>query len=85
MWIKFNFYFQKVTRKNNTLPLWGNKTSMNLNSLVLENIVNSPYYKTALTEMTTFNEVVNEIYYNVRFRFPKKSASNLLSTLKLYV
>ena len=49
----------------NTLPLYGNKDSMNLNSMVLTNIVGSPYFKEDLYELKTFHEVVDEIYYRV--------------------
>ena len=47
------------------LPLWGNQTTMNLNTLVLENIVQSSYYKNYLSEITTYQGLIDEIYYNV--------------------
>jgi pre-mRNA-splicing factor 38B len=56
---------QKITKKNNILPLWNNQTTMNLNTLVLENIVQSTYYKNYLNEVTTFQQIVDEVYYNV--------------------
>lgn len=56
---------QKITKKNNILPLWGNAQTMNLNTLVLENIVQSTYYKNYLNEVTLFQQVVDEVYYNV--------------------
>ncbi|KAI1724136.1 PRP38 family domain-containing protein [Ditylenchus destructor] len=56
---------QKITKKNNILPLWGNTQTMNLNTLVLENIVQSTYYKNYLNEVTSFQQIVDEIYYNV--------------------
>ena len=31
-------------KQNNTLPLYGNKESMNINSMILTNIVQSPYF-----------------------------------------
>lgn len=52
-------------RVKNTLPLYGNKDSMNLNSMVLTNIVGSPYFKEDLYELKTYHEVVDEIYYRV--------------------
>lgn len=57
---------QEYTRQNNTLQMWGNKETMNLNHLVLENIVQSPYFRNKLFTLKTFHEVVDEIYYNVR-------------------
>lgn len=40
---------------------------MNLNTLVLENIVQSSYYKNYLSEITTYQGLIDEIYYNVTF------------------
>lgn len=34
-----------LTRKNNTLPVWGNERTMNLNTLILTNIQSSHYFK----------------------------------------
>ena len=52
-------------RLKNTLPLYGNKDSMNINSMILTNIVGSPYFKEELINYKTFHEVVDEIYYKV--------------------
>lgn len=41
--------------------------TMNLNTLVLENVIQSTYYKNYLNEVTTFQQVVDEVYYNVIF------------------
>jgi len=49
----------------NTLTIWGNSRTMNLNHLVLTNIQNSPYFKVRLFELKTYHEVVDEIYYKV--------------------
>jgi hypothetical protein len=38
---------------------------MNLNALLLENIVSSSYFKSYLAEVTTFQQILEEIYYNV--------------------
>ncbi|KAI6244182.1 Ubiquitin carboxyl-terminal hydrolase [Aphelenchoides fujianensis] len=50
---------QKVTKKNNQLPLHGSDTTMNLNPVVYENIV--PNY---LIEVLDFQQATDEIYYN---------------------
>ena len=55
-----------VNKKNNTLPLWGNKETMNINSLILKNIKSSPYFKQDLYRLKTYHEVVDEIFYKVR-------------------
>ncbi len=54
-----------MSRDSNVLACWGNKESMNLNSLVLNNIMSSQYFKNALYEKKTYEEVVDEIYYRV--------------------
>ncbi|VDN58432.1 unnamed protein product [Dracunculus medinensis] len=59
---------QKITKKNNILPLWGNNQTMNLNALVLENIVQCTYYKNYLAETTGFQQLIEEIYYRVSLR-----------------
>jgi pre-mRNA-splicing factor 38B len=55
-----------MSRDGNFLAIWGNKDSMNLNSLVLNNIKASQYFKVGLYEKKTYHEVVDEIYYQVR-------------------
>ena len=50
---------------NNTLSIWGNEKTMNLNPLILTNIQSSPYFKVNLYELKTYHEVVDEIYYKV--------------------
>ena len=53
-------------KQKNTLPLYGNKETMNLNSMIRTNILGSPYFKEDLFQFKTFHEVVDEIYYKVR-------------------
>ncbi|KAI8595598.1 hypothetical protein EDD21DRAFT_420508 [Dissophora ornata] len=48
---------------NNQLPTHGNQRTMNLNSIVFQNIVDSPYLKT-LNDLTSFQEVVTEAQRN---------------------
>lgn len=50
---------------NNSLPIWGNEKTMNLNPLILTNIQSSPYFKVNLYELKTYHEVIDEIYYKV--------------------
>ncbi|VDN91591.1 unnamed protein product [Brugia pahangi] len=61
---------QKITKKNNILPLWGNTQTMNLNALVLENIIQCTYYKNYLAETTGFQQLTEEIYYSVKHLEP---------------
>ena len=52
-------------RENNILQIWGNRDSMNLNSMILTNIQASTYFKQNLYELKTYHEVIDEIYYRV--------------------
>lgn len=54
-----------LDRQKNTLPLYGNKETMNLNSMILTNIQVSPYFKEDLYQYKTYHEVVDEIFYKV--------------------
>lgn len=56
---------QMHRKKPNTLPLWGNLKTMNLNPLILANIQSSTYFKVNLYELKTYHEVIDEIYYKV--------------------
>jgi hypothetical protein len=38
-------FHQKIEKKNNVLPLWGNERTMNLNPMILTNIQSSHYFK----------------------------------------
>ena len=67
-----------VKKLNNTLPIFGNKDTMNINSMILTNIHQSRYFKTELFELKTFHEVVDEIYYRVSWPFVPCSTSAVL-------
>lgn len=60
-----NTILKKITKKNNTLPIWGNIQTMNLNTLVLENVVQSTYWKNYLNEITSYQQVADEVFVNV--------------------
>ena len=55
---------RRLTQKN-TLPLYGNKETMNINPMILSNIQGSAYFKEGLYALKTFHEVVDEIFYKV--------------------
>ena len=57
---------QGQKKQNNVLPLWGNEKTMNLNTMILTNVLSSPYFKNDLFQLKTYHEVVDEIYYKVR-------------------
>lgn len=57
------------TRQKNTLPLYGNKETMNINPMILSNIQGSAYFKEELYKMKTFHEVIDEIFYKVCFLY----------------
>ncbi|XP_006822275.1 uncharacterized protein LOC100374846 isoform X1 [Saccoglossus kowalevskii] len=66
---------KKVEKKNNSLPLWGNEKTMNLNPLILTNIQSSPYFKNELFKLKTYHEVIDEIYYKVGHLEPWEKGS----------
>ena len=55
----------KKSVASNNIQLWGNKESMNLNSMILTNIQSSTYFKQKLVDLKTYHEVIDEIYYRV--------------------
>ena len=68
---------QRLQAKSNVLKCNGNRSTMNLNPLILTNIQNSPYYKNNVTPLESFEEVVDEIFHRVCLN------SLLLSVLSL--
>ena len=52
-------------KQKNTLPLYGNKETMNINPMILSNIQGSAYFKEELYQLKTFHEVIDEIFYKV--------------------
>ncbi|XP_037935198.1 pre-mRNA-splicing factor 38B-like isoform X1 [Teleopsis dalmanni] len=70
---------KKVGKQHNTLPLWGNEASMNLNPLILANIQGSSYFKVHLFKLKTYHEVVDEIYYQVKHMEPWERGSRKTS------
>ena len=42
-------HFPGHERRSNTLPIWGNERTMNLNPLILTNIQTSHYFKSMFT------------------------------------
>jgi pre-mRNA-splicing factor 38B len=62
-------------KKPNTLPTWGNTSTMNMNPLIHTNIESSPYYSGRLLELKTYHELVDEIYYKVKHLEPWEKGS----------
>ena len=60
-----NMNMMNKKRESNNLQIWGNKESMNLNSMILTNIQSSNYFKNNLYELKTYHEVIDEIFYRV--------------------
>ncbi|KAF9337830.1 PRP38 pre-mRNA processing factor 38 domain-containing protein B [Linnemannia elongata] len=54
---------------SNTLATHGNERTMNLNSVIFQNIIDSPYLKT-IAELETFHEVQTEAQRNVKSMEP---------------
>ncbi|KAG1174080.1 hypothetical protein G6F70_005465 [Rhizopus microsporus] len=53
-------------KENNRLETWGNETTMNMNAIIYQNILSSPYFR-SLYEKKTFHEIVDEIYNEAPF------------------
>ncbi|KAI8137264.1 PRP38 family-domain-containing protein [Fennellomyces sp. T-0311] len=51
-------------KASNKLETWGNEATMNMNAILYQNILASPYFK-SLYEKKTFHEIVDEIYNEV--------------------
>ncbi|XP_062844103.1 pre-mRNA-splicing factor 38B isoform X2 [Trichomycterus rosablanca] len=62
-------------KHGNVLPLWGNEKTMNLNTMILTNVLSSPYFKVQLYELKTYHEVVDEIYFKVTHAEPWEKGS----------
>ncbi|ETV81479.1 hypothetical protein, variant [Aphanomyces astaci] len=59
------YYVEEARRvKENQLPIHGNQTTYNFNTLLYDNVMNSDYFR-KLYELATYHEVVDEIYYRV--------------------
>eukprot|EP00800_Vazella_pourtalesii_P023590 TRINITY_DN962_c0_g1_i6.p1 TRINITY_DN962_c0_g1~~TRINITY_DN962_c0_g1_i6.p1 ORF type:complete len:106 (-),score=19.12 TRINITY_DN962_c0_g1_i6:244-561(-) len=67
------------SKKNNTLHVWGNERTMNINHLILTNIVTSNYFKNDLQRLKTFHEIVDEIYNQVSHLEPWEKGSRKLA------
>lgn len=67
--------------KRNVLPIHGNEKTMNLNTLLLTNIQQSQYFKTTLYGLKTINELLDEIWYNVKHMEPWERGSRKVSVL----
>ncbi|GLE06579.1 hypothetical protein PINS_up015973 [Pythium insidiosum] len=55
--------------KNDEIPIHGNETTYNINSLLHQNILQSPYFHD-LFKFKTYHEVIDEIYYRVTHAEP---------------
>jgi pre-mRNA-splicing factor 38B len=69
----------RTSRKSNTLPLHGSEKTMNLNSMVLTNVLNSVYFKNVLVQFGSYHEIVDEIYNHVYHLEPWEKGSRKLA------
>jgi pre-mRNA-splicing factor 38B len=61
-------------RSKGILPLWGPEDSFHLNPLLLQNLVQSPYFQKCCQELNDWNAVVDDIYYQVQHLQPFQTA-----------
>jgi hypothetical protein len=71
--------------KRNVLSIHGNEKTMNLNSLLLTNIQQSLYFKTTLYGLKNINELLDEIWYNVKHMEPWERGSRQVGVSYLQV
>lgn len=69
----------RASQKGTPLGCWGNEKTMNLNQLLLTNIQQSQYFKVTLYSLKTLNEVIDEIWYNVKHLEPWERGSRKVS------
>merc|ERR1719424_1433330 len=51
-------------KRRTEIPLWGNTTTFNMNPLLADRILENDYFQ-SLFEMTTYHQIVDEIYTRV--------------------
>jgi hypothetical protein len=61
---------EQNNRAKNLLPLWGPDDSFHFNPVLLEKIVKSPYFQKCCRDITNWNSLVDEIYYQVNHLEP---------------
>jgi hypothetical protein len=77
---------KKNNRAKNLLPLWGPDDSFHLNPMLLEKIIKSPYFQKCCQDLTDWNTLVDEVYYQVKHLEPwalgttKANICNMLHT-----
>ena len=71
------------------MPIHGNESNFNINSLLYQNIMESEYFK-ALYQLRTYHEVIDEIYKRVPHvapwqtgtsRIPSTGTKNILNSI----
>lgn len=58
------------TRQKNLLQLWGPDDSFHFNPMLLQNIIQSNYFQKCCRDITDWNTLVDEIYYQVKHLQP---------------
>ena len=71
-------------QSGNALPVHCND-KMGLNPLIFANINQSPYFKTTLHQIKTYQEIIDEIYYNVKHLEPWERGSRNVSFLYFFL
>lgn len=66
---------KKPEKKHGPIPIWGNKHTYNLSSLIRKNIIASPYFD-SIMNLKHFNEILEEIIKNVSYVEPWTLGTN---------
>ena len=78
----FQVFAAKCKNIPKTLTPYGNARTMNMNSLVLNNIQNSNYFKYQLYELHTYHQVIEEITRKVGSRVILKTLQNFFNVIR---
>lgn len=57
------------------MELYGNQTTFNVENVLRQNILNSEYFRKTCSQLSSWEEVVDEIYYNVQHVEPWMSGN----------
>lgn len=76
---------KKRNRSKNLLPLWGPDDSFHFNPMLLEKIIKSPYFQKCCQDLTDWNALVDEVYYQVKHLEPWALGTSVNSNRSQYV
>ena len=61
--------------------MWGPDDSFHLNPMLLQNIIKSPYFQKCCRDITDWNTLVDQVYYDVKHVEPWAQGTYVLEFL----